>query len=209
MTTTTPNLDFGHRSHSTLTKYLRSLPNTHLLQAMASATLPLPLRSHLTRLKPPISHAPRALACHVKLSHSHSNPFPPFSLLRSRSKGVVRPPSAYVSGPASDPIITEPDPKVESSNDAHDETVEPPSAISSSLLWSLLMRYKLRLAVSAVTLIGCSACTLSMPLFSGKIPNYSIYLPRCACLVVRKRRKTEGKQVLNFFLFDVVFGPKK
>ncbi|CBI31850.3 hypothetical protein VitviT2T_024972 [Vitis vinifera] len=135
---------------------------------MASATLPLPLRSHLTRLKPPISHAPRALACHVKLSHSHSNPFPPFSLLRSRSKGVVRPPSAYVSGPASDPIITEPDPKVESSNDAHDETVEPPSAISSSLLWSLLMRYKLRLAVSAVTLIGCSACTLSMPLFSGR-----------------------------------------
>ncbi|RVW76654.1 ABC transporter B family member 28 [Vitis vinifera] len=133
---------------------------------MASATLPLPLRSHLTRLKPPISHAPRALACHVKLSHSHSNPFPPFSLLRNRSKGVVRPPSAYVSGPASDPIITEPDPKVESSNDAHDETVEPPSAISSSLLWSLLMRYKLRLAVSAVTLIGCSACTLSMPLFS-------------------------------------------
>ncbi|KAL6321329.1 hypothetical protein AAG906_016363 [Vitis piasezkii] len=135
---------------------------------MASATLPLPLRSHLTRLKPPISHAPRALACHVKLSHSHSNPSPPFSLLRSRSKGVVRPPSAYVSGPASDPIITEPDPKVESSNDAHDETVEPPSAISSSLLWSLLMRYKLRLAVSAVTLIGCSACTLSMPLFSGR-----------------------------------------
>ncbi|XP_034711230.1 ABC transporter B family member 28 isoform X1 [Vitis riparia] len=135
---------------------------------MASATLPLPLRSHLTRLKPPISHAPRAIACHVKLSHSHSNPFPPFSLLRSRSKGVVRPPSAYVSGPASDPIITEPDPKVESSNDAHDETVEPPSAISSSLLWSLLMRYKLRLAVSAVTLIGCSACTLSMPLFSGR-----------------------------------------
>nr|CAN61922.1 hypothetical protein VITISV_036650 [Vitis vinifera] len=135
---------------------------------MASATLPLPLRSHLTRLKPPISHAPRALACHVKLSHSHSNPFPPFSLLRNRSKGVVRPPSAYVSGPASDPIITEPDPKVESSNDAHDETVEPPSAISSSLLWSLLMRYKLRLAVSAVTLIGCSACTLSMPLFSGR-----------------------------------------
>lgn len=80
----------------------------------------------------------------------------------------MRPPSAYVSGPASDPIITEPDPKVESSNDAHDETVEPPSAISSSLLWSLLMRYKLRLAVSAVTLIGCSACTLSMPLFSGR-----------------------------------------
>lgn len=57
---------------------------------------------------------------------------------------------------------------MESSNDAHDETVEPPSAISSSLLWSLLMRYKLRLAVSAVTLIGCSACTLSMPLFSGR-----------------------------------------
>ncbi|KAJ9679218.1 hypothetical protein PVL29_021223 [Vitis rotundifolia] len=136
---------------------------------MASATLPLLLRPPLTRLKPPISHAPRAFACHVKLSHSHSNPFPPFSLIQSRSKGVfARPLSAYVSGPASDPIITEPDPKVESSNDAHDEAVEPPSAISSSLLWSLLMRYKLRLAVSAVTLIGCSACTLSMPLFSGR-----------------------------------------
>lgn len=98
---------------------------------------------------------------------------------------------------------------MESSNDAHDETVEPPSAISSSLLWSLLMRYKLRLAVSAVTLIGCSACTLSMPLFSGKIPNYSIYLPRCACLVAEKTEEKRGKQVLNFFLFDVVFDPKK
>lgn len=173
MTTTIPNLDFW--TQRTAQSICASSPNTRLSQAMASATLPFSLRSHLTLLKTPIRHSSRALACHVTFSHSHSNPFPPFSLLRSRSNGVVaRPPSAYVSGPASDPIITEPDPKVESSNDVHGETVEPPTAISWSLLWSLLMQYKLRLAGSAVALIVCSTCTLSMPLFSGKIPNYSI-----------------------------------
>ena len=142
----------------------------------ATLSLPLSLRPHVTRINPPVSHAPRALAYHVKLSRSsRSNIFPPFPLIRSRSNGVVaKPPSAYGSGPASDPVITEPDPEVEISNDAHGETVEPPSAISWSLLWSLLMKHKLRLAVSAVSLFGCAACTLSMPLFSGKVPNYCI-----------------------------------
>ncbi|BBN69791.1 non-intrinsic ABC protein 8 [Prunus dulcis] len=41
-----------------------------------------------------------------------------------------------------------------------------PSVISWGLLLSLLLKHKLRLAISAFALIGCSACTLSMPIFS-------------------------------------------
>lgn len=188
-----PNLDFARHSRFVS-------PISRLLQAMASVVLPFPLRPHLTRLRPAIRHAPGFLPCRVELSHDRSKPFPPFPLLRRGSNGVVaRPPSAYVSGPASDPIVTEPDPKVDSSNGAHGENVEPPAAITWDLLWSLLMRDKLRLAVSAVALIGCSTCTLSMPLFSGKFSNYSISL-LCSCLVAEKTDDMwRGKEVLNIW----------
>lgn len=63
--------------------------------------------------------------------------------------------------------MSEADPRVYGS-DSPAEKIRPPSAISWGLLWSLLSEHKLRLAVSALTLVGCTTCTLSMPIFSGR-----------------------------------------
>ncbi|KAK9292164.1 hypothetical protein L1049_020123 [Liquidambar formosana] len=142
---------------------------------MASATLPLPLplplSTTLTSFKTTTNR---------RLSPLHQpNPFSPFSqpplhLRRTRTTTTTTTttttiPYAYVSGPASDPIITESDPKVDGSSEFHAGEVQPPpSAISWGLLWSLVSRHKLRLAVSVLTLVGCATCTLSMPIFSGR-----------------------------------------
>lgn len=100
------------------------------------------------------------------------HPLPPYPLhlrfrLRCRplSKTITIP-LAYVTGPASDPIFSESDPKIDES-DPWPEKVQPPSVISWELIWMLLMKHKLRLAVSAVALLCCTSCTLSMPIFSG------------------------------------------
>ncbi|KAJ7975643.1 ABC transporter family protein [Quillaja saponaria] len=74
---------------------------------------------------------------------------------------------AYVTGPASDPIFGETDPDIEGSG-SQSEKVLPPSVISWGLLWRLLQKHYLRLAVSVVSLIGCTTCTLSMPIYSGR-----------------------------------------
>ncbi|PQM34383.1 ABC transporter B family member 28 [Prunus yedoensis var. nudiflora] len=127
---------------------------------MTSLTLPLPP----TLISMPASTVKPQLALSF-LRQSH--PFPRFSHYR-----LPKPPPpktitasfAYVSGPASDPIVSEPDPKI----DGPDSKDQPPSVISWGLLLSLLLKHKLRLAISAFALIGCSACTLSMPIFSGR-----------------------------------------
>ncbi|XP_021826951.1 ABC transporter B family member 28 [Prunus avium] len=127
---------------------------------MTSLTLPLPP----TLISTPASTVKPQLALSF-LRQSH--PFPRFSHYR-----LPKPPPpktitasfAYVSGPASDPIVSEPDPKI----DGPDSKDQPPSVISWGLLLSLLLKHKLRLAISAFALIGCSACTLSMPIFSGR-----------------------------------------
>ncbi|KAI3925712.1 hypothetical protein MKX01_003271 [Papaver californicum] len=75
---------------------------------------------------------------------------------------------AYVAAPASDSNInSEPKPEEESNPSSSSDT-NPSNVISWALIWSLMLRHKLRLAVSIATLIGCTTCTLSMPIFSGQ-----------------------------------------
>ncbi|CAL9226803.1 unnamed protein product [Arabidopsis halleri] len=79
--------------------------------------------------------------------------------LRLKSDGLAR---AYVTG--APPIVDEPDPKIEESK----SEAESKDLISWGLVWSLMSKHKLRLSVCLLTLLGCSTCTLSMPVFSGR-----------------------------------------
>lgn len=74
--------------------------------------------------------------------------------------------AAYITGPASDAIISTDDPKIEDS-DSGPEPVQRFNAINLSLLLKLISRHKLRVIASIVSLICCTTCTLSMPLLSG------------------------------------------
>ncbi|XP_004513684.1 ABC transporter B family member 28 [Cicer arietinum] len=128
--------------------------------------------------------------CHLPLSSSFTIPKPIHSLslspstralirpfhfqFQSKSKSISssssrclisQPPRAYVTGPASDPNISEPDPKLHGSLQ---EKIEPPSVITWELLSMLLTKHKLRLALCVASLFSCTACTLSMPIFSGR-----------------------------------------
>lgn len=140
--------------------------------ASASASVAVPLLHQLkfTRFSSKTHHARK-----LKLDLSQNSPlcqscsFPPISLpattksrsLKSISSSVPR---AYVTGP---PIVSESDPRINESG-PDTEKAEPPDLISRRLLWSLLVRHKVRLCVSVLALIGCTTCTLSMPIFSGK-----------------------------------------
>uniref|UniRef100_A0A7N0REL1 ABC transmembrane type-1 domain-containing protein n=1 Tax=Kalanchoe fedtschenkoi TaxID=63787 RepID=A0A7N0REL1_KALFE len=73
---------------------------------------------------------------------------------------------AYISAPGSDAIVTESEPKVSAEEGTGSEVQE--DAVSWGVLWRLIGRHKLRLAVSVFSLVGCTACTLSMPIFSGR-----------------------------------------
>ncbi|XP_047176952.1 ABC transporter B family member 28 [Vigna umbellata] len=121
---------------------------------MASATLSLhypllllhsPLSTKIT--KPPLSLRPLLL------------PRP------LHSRFLLPPPRAYVTAPASDPNFGDPDPKLIG---LVPEKAKPQNVITWSLLCTLLMNHKLRLALVFATLFACSTCTLSMPLFSGR-----------------------------------------
>ncbi|KAF8379407.1 hypothetical protein HHK36_028842 [Tetracentron sinense] len=133
---------------------------------MASATLLLSTPPSCFR--PPNHHSWRITKPTLS-SFSASRflqPPKPFLPLGRRSNGFI-PAAAYISGPASDPIICDSDPKVDDSNSP--TTASPsPIAISWGLVWSLLLQHKLRLAISIAALVGCSTCTLSMPIFSGR-----------------------------------------
>ncbi|KAG5230610.1 ATP-binding cassette type [Salix suchowensis] len=138
---------------------------------MASAAPPLLLQTLPTRSLTLSLHAPSKFKLKLPPSPSprlrQSRPFPP---LRKRHWTATAITSAYVTGPASDPIVTEPDHKLDSTDDESSltEKVQPPELISWSLLWSLLAKHKGRLVVCAFTLVGCTSCTLSMPIFSGR-----------------------------------------
>lgn len=74
---------------------------------------------------------------------------------------------AYVSGPAFDAIVSESDqPKIDASETA---VLQPIDVISWGLLWKLISRHKLRVFLSFLTLLGCTTCTLAMPIFSGML----------------------------------------
>ncbi|KAH8486361.1 hypothetical protein Peur_070199 [Populus x canadensis] len=137
---------------------------------MASAAPPLLLQTLPTRILTPSLHAPSKLKFKLPPSFPHlhqSRPFPPL-LKRHRTATTIT--SAYVTGPASDPIVTEPDHKLDpTDNDSSvTEKVQSTELISWGLLWSLLAKHKVRLVVCAFTLVGCTSCTLSMPIFSGR-----------------------------------------
>ncbi|KAK3039234.1 hypothetical protein RJ639_027938 [Escallonia herrerae] len=133
----------------------------------ASATLRLtfPGLSPLSNFHPksPLLTTPRRFSLLPSVSP------PRLSRYRRRaSKHSVLTTSAYFTGPASDPIVGDGDPKFDGTDSPLGETVQPHSAISWGLLWSLLARHKLRLALSVLTLVGCTTCTLSMPIYSGR-----------------------------------------
>ncbi|XP_021842306.1 ABC transporter B family member 28 isoform X1 [Spinacia oleracea] len=122
--------------------------------------------------------SPTLTRTHFRFSHPHiqSRHFPPFSLssahlLRRTTRIRFSNPkpnwalAAYVTGPASDYSVSDPDPKIEGSGR---EKVKPEDAISWGTLWSLLVDQKWRLALCVSALVGGTTCTLSMPLFSGR-----------------------------------------
>ncbi|KAK3220808.1 hypothetical protein Dsin_014778 [Dipteronia sinensis] len=137
----------------------------------AAATLPLLNRTNPTRLPTPRPHALRLpLSLSLSLTSSplsQSCSFPPIRRTKSLTKRTVS--CAYVTGPASDPIISDPDPKLDDSDSLNQETQSPPpSLIGWGILWSLMSKHMLRLGFSILALAGATTCTLSMPIFSGR-----------------------------------------
>ncbi|XP_072961857.1 ABC transporter B family member 28-like [Typha angustifolia] len=102
------------------------------------------------------------------LPSSSSSRIPPFtSLSKRRRRGWRNARAAYVTAPAADPDAV--DKGAAGGSDASTMLSSSNSVpISWGVIWSLLSRHKLRLAVSLVSLLVCTTCTLSMPLFSGK-----------------------------------------
>ncbi|MCO5581757.1 hypothetical protein L7F22_035645 [Adiantum nelumboides] len=77
--------------------------------------------------------------------------------------------AAYISAPAADPNSL----YYSNSGNGHSEFFDeelkrPTEVITWKLIGRLLLEEKLRLALSALALVGCSSCTLSMPVFSGR-----------------------------------------
>lgn len=105
----------------------------------------------------------------LRLSHTSLNfplrRFRPISADFKKSDGGSLIPCAYVTGVASDPNVAEPDPKIDG---PETEKVKPRNLITVELLWTLLLRHKLRLALCFSALVGGTICTLSMPIFSGR-----------------------------------------
>lgn len=148
---------------------LFSLTDNVRAMALATATLPTFLRSDPTRFQfSNLQLVPRRRVG-LRLSYLYRPNFPTrrplsFSLSRKSNRSSTAE-AAYVTGPASDPIFSELNPKFDTSSDG--EPV-PRNVIGWGLLCHLLLKHKFRLSVAALTLIGCSACTLSMPIFSGQ-----------------------------------------
>ncbi|GFP96921.1 ABC transporter b family member 28 [Phtheirospermum japonicum] len=101
----------------------------------------------------------------LKLSHflNYNNKTP--RLNHQRSTRLIR--RAYVSGPAFDAIVSENDPKINGTENIP-ELLQPVHVISWGLLWKLVSRHKWGVLVSVLTLLGCSTCTLAMPIYSGR-----------------------------------------
>lgn len=104
----------------------------------------------------------------------YSIPYRPIRSYRLRPRVFVAAggrPDAYISAPGSDAIVTESELNV---SDSEEGTSKHLNAVSWGLLWQLIGRHKLRLAVSVFSLVGCTACTLSMPIFSGSRNVYTL-----------------------------------
>ncbi|KAJ8499707.1 hypothetical protein OPV22_010259 [Ensete ventricosum] len=131
--------------------------STSLLQSLSS---PFPFPSRMLTSSSISGRCPAALLLRPPHRTVRS---PPLHLtgVRRRSGGHAR--AAYFSAPAADP-----DPVAKDESPAADVSSAPPAAISWGVIWSLLSRHKIRMAVSLASLVGCTSCTLAMPIFSGK-----------------------------------------
>ncbi|XP_064960584.1 ABC transporter B family member 28-like isoform X2 [Musa acuminata AAA Group] len=132
--------------------------STSLLQSLFS---PFPFPSRMLTSSSISGRCPAALLVRRPHRTARNPPSHVTGVRRRRSGGHAR--AAYVSAPAADP-----DPVAKDESPAADVLSLPPVAISWSVIWSLLSRHKIRMAVSLASLVGCTSCTLAMPIFSGK-----------------------------------------
>ncbi|KAL2558577.1 ABC transporter B family member 28 [Forsythia ovata] len=113
----------------------------------------------------------------IKLNLTHNRKNQAFSVLPtsfswpkvgqiSKKSRVVT--CAYVSGPAFHSIVSENEPKLDDSGGVEIEELQPIDVISWGLLWKLVSRHKLSLAASILSLVCCTASSLSMPIFTGR-----------------------------------------
>ncbi|CAH9097900.1 unnamed protein product [Cuscuta europaea] len=130
---------------------------------MAAAALRLPLcqytagkhRLETLPVQPPIHH-PRF---HV----SYRSSWPQLVRYQKPKRFVIS--SAY-AGPAIDAFVSENELKFEDTGDDFSPP-KPNEVINWGLLWRLVSGHKTRLAASIFALVGCTTCTLTMPLLSG------------------------------------------
>lgn len=138
-------------------------PVTQAGTAMSTALLSLPFPSRITdQVK---TKCKRSFSSTTLLLDQFNAlaPFSPFPFQLKIRPNTLRG-SAYVSAPAAEPITGDGDPKFDHLNSPN---IQSQLAIGWGLLWSLLVRHKLRLALSVFALVGCTTCTLSMPIYSG------------------------------------------
>ncbi|KXG35077.1 ABC transporter B family member 28 [Sorghum bicolor] len=83
---------------------------------------------------------------------------------------LARPPRAYISAPAPGPEAAYAAPTLDAAAAAADvaAAISSSDAITWAGVWALLSRHRARIAVCLAALVACTACTLSMPLFSGR-----------------------------------------
>ncbi|PKA61119.1 ABC transporter B family member 28 [Apostasia shenzhenica] len=83
-----------------------------------------------------------------------------------RRDGAAR--AAYVSAPASEPDATTENGTGRSKEAGSLAAIPSIPPVSWGVIWPLLSQHKLRIVVSMASLLGCTSCTLAMPIFSGK-----------------------------------------
>ncbi|RAL52204.1 hypothetical protein DM860_016053 [Cuscuta australis] len=88
-------------------------------------------------------------------------------LLRYQKPKPLAISSAYAAGPAIDAFVSESELKFEDSGDNFG-TPKPIEVINWGLLWRLVSGHKIHLAASVLALLGCTTCTLTMPILSGQ-----------------------------------------
>lgn len=122
--------------------------------------------SSLSSKKYPSPFIPKSIFTSTVLVPRHF-PIPPLlprdtSSFRRRKGRLYDPCTAYVSAPSTDALV-EGDSEI-STSDAESSMG---SAVSWEVIFPLLWRNKLRIAVAMMALAGCTTCTLSMPIYSG------------------------------------------
>ncbi|KAH0457188.1 hypothetical protein IEQ34_015095 [Dendrobium chrysotoxum] len=84
--------------------------------------------------------------------------------------------AAYVSAPASEHAAGEDNGTGHSGEAISAAPISSSLPVSWGVIWPLLSQQKLRIVLSLASLVGCTTCTLAMPLFSGKF--YEVLIGR-------------------------------